>query len=614
MKKEEKKKLATAGAVLRAYWREVTRYPYYFAGVVAFTVGLQATSLISPLFMRQFFNQLQTLSPGGAGVHALIGTLFLIALTWGFDWIFYQLERISNQGIESRVMERLYTESFEYLMRHSHNFFTSNFAGSLVHKTGRYARSFEVLFDTIVTQFLPTTLFILGATVILFIRNHTLGFILAAWDILFILLQIYLSRLRQPIRNLRAAADTRLTGALSDSISNQSTTTLFAAVGFESSRFSKVVSEWRLALVRSWSADGWTQGLLGLLMTALQAGLMYAAIIFWSKGLLTLGDFYLIQAYLLGTFNRLLGINFSLRRFYDAYTDASEMVAILQTPHEVTDKPKAKKLAVERGSIDFKNVFFRFNIETEILRDFNLAIAGGQKVALVGPSGAGKSTITKLLLRMYDVTSGTVDIDGQDIAAVTQESLRRAISFVPQEPVLFHRSLMENIRYGRQGASDAEVIEAAKKANCHEFIMALPLQYDTLVGERGIKLSGGERQRVAIARAMLKNAPILVLDEATSSLDSQSELLIQQALDVLMEGKTVVVIAHRLSTIMKMDRIVVMEHGKVVADGTHTELLAQGGLYAHLWNIQAGGFITDDDEKTIESVEEDAEEGPLAEE
>lgn len=597
MKKEEKKKLASAGAVFRAYWREILGNPYFFTGVIVFNLGLLATSLISPLFMRQFFNELQTLPQGGTGASILAGTLVLVALTWAFDWIFYQLERLSNQGLESRVMERLYTKSFDYLMRHSHNFFISNFAGSLVHKTSRYARSFEVLFDTVTMQFFPTALFIIGATVILFIRNHTLGSILAVWDVLFILLQVYLSRLRQPIRNLRAAADTKLTGAISDSISNQSTASLFAAVGYESSRFAKVVGEWRLALARSWSSDGWVQGSLGLLMTSLQVGLMYVAMVFWSRGVLTLGDFYLIQAYLLGTFNRLIGINHSLRRFYDAYTDAGEMVAILETPHEIIDKPKAKKLAVEKGSIDFKKVFFRFNIETEILHDFNLAINGGQKVALVGPSGAGKSTITKLLLRMYDVTSGEIVIDGQNTAAVTQDSLRRAISFVPQEPVLFHRTLMENIRYGRNNASDAEVIEAATKANCHEFITKLPHGYDTLVGERGIKLSGGERQRVAIARAMLKNAPILVLDEATSSLDSQSELLIQQALDVLMEGKTVVVIAHRLSTIMKMDRIVVMEHGKVVADGTHQELLAEGGLYAHLWNIQAGGFIISDDEK-----------------
>ncbi len=616
MKKEEKKKLASAGAVFRAYWRQITYHPYLFTGVILGSIGLQGTGLASPLFMRQFLNELIALTPGPTSIHPILITLGLIGITWALDWTISQIQRESNEHLEAKVMERLYNENFEYVLKHSHNFFASNFTGSLVHKIGRYSSAFETLFDSIATQMFPTLLFVTGATVILFIRNHTLGLILAVWVVLFILLQIYLSRLRQPIRMVRAERGSKMTGMLSDAISNQSTISLFAANAYEGKSFSKAVREWGEANLRSWRSDGWTQALLALLMTGLQLGLVYGAVIYWSRGLLTVGDFYLIQAYLLTTFNRLIGINYSLRRFYDSYTDAAEMMAILQTPHEITDKPKAKKLAVEKGSIDFKNVFFRFNIETEILHNFNLSIHGGQKVALVGPSGAGKSTITKLLLRMYDVTSGKIEIDGQNIADVTQDSLRRAISFVPQEPVLFHRTLMENIRYGRQQASDEEVIEAAKKANCHDFISALPLRYDTLVGERGIKLSGGERQRVAIARAILKNAPILVLDEATSSLDSQSEMLIQQALDVLMEGKTVLVIAHRLSTIMKMDRIVVMEHGKVVADGTHSELLAQGGLYAHLWNIQAGGFILEDeDAPIIESAKENDEDSvPLAEE
>lgn len=240
------------------------------------------------------------------------------------------------------------------------------------------------------------------------------------------------------------------------------------------------------------------------------------------------------------------------------------------------------------------DVAFGFGSERSILQNYNLTINEGEKVALVGPSGAGKSTITKLLLRLYDVTGGTIRIDGQDIATVTQDSVREAIAFVPQEPILFHRTLMDNIRYGRRDATDGEVIEAAKKARCHDFITALPLGYDTFVGERGVKLSGGERQRVAIARALLKDAPILILDEATSSLDSESEALIQEALTVLMEGKTVVVIAHRLSTIMHMDRIIVMEKGDIAAQGTHDELLnSEGSLYHKLWSIQAGSFNAD---------------------
>jgi ATP-binding cassette subfamily B protein len=256
----------------------------------------------------------------------------------------------------------------------------------------------------------------------------------------------------------------------------------------------------------------------------------------------------------------------------------------------------AKDLMVSEGKIDFKDIVFYFTKERQILENFNLSIQPREKIALVGPSGAGKSTITKLLLRMYDVIQGEITIDSQNIAAVTQESLRNAVAFVPQEPILFHRSLMENIRYGRRDASDEEVIEAAKKAHCHEFISEFPAGYETYVGERGVKLSGGERQRVAIARAILKDAPILVLDEATSSLDSESESLIQEALDFLMEHKTVITIAHRLSTIMKMDRIVVVEQGRVAAEGTHDELLRDtNGLYHKLWSIQAGGFMQDED-------------------
>ena len=294
---------------------------------------------------------------------------------------------------------------------------------------------------------------------------------------------------------------------------------------------------------------------------------------------------------MLALFNQIWNLGRIIRRTYESMADAKEMVAILNTPHEIKDSSQAKILKVKNGAITFKNVKFGYRANHLVLDKFNLTIAPREKVALVGPSGAGKSTVTKLLLRFHDINSGQIKIDDFDISKVTQESLRQNIAVVPQEPTLFHRSLLENIRYGRLQAADEEVIAAAQKARCHHFIERLPDGYGTLVGERGIKLSSGERQRVAIARAILKNAPILLLDEATSSLDSESEALIQEALTELMQSKTAVAIAHRLSTILKMDRIVVIDKNRVVDAGTHAELMEKDGLYRKLWQIQSSGFI-----------------------
>ena len=382
---------------------------------------------------------------------------------------------------------------------------------------------------------------------------------------------------------------------------------LFSGAIHEHGLFKGVVNVWRKATLRSWLADNWIWSGIGFFMIVIEVVLLWVATVYWGKGMLSIGDFVLIQAYLMTTFDRLVSINRELRRFYDALADSSEMVYILEQKHDVQNAPGASPMQVTKGEIAFTDVNFSFNADKQLLAGLNLRINPQEKVGLVGPSGAGKSTITKLLLRMFDIKSGSISIDGQSISKVTQDSLRNAISFVPQEPVLFHRPLMENIRYGRRYASDAEVIDASKKAHCHEFILGLPEQYGSFVGERGIKLSGGERQRVAIARAILKNAPILLLDEATSSLDSESEALIQDALETLMKDKTVIVIAHRLSTIMKMDRIIVLEKGNVVAEGTHQQLLEDKGLYQKLWKIQAGGFRDEPAPEELDLEEDDIE-------
>jgi len=310
----------------------------------------------------------------------------------------------------------------------------------------------------------------------------------------------------------------------------------------------------------------------------------------WGEGMVTTGEFVLVLALMTNITGTLLFIG---RAFNATARTAGEMregLEDIMVPYEIVDTKAASPVEVEGGQIEWRDVTFKFD-ELAVFENFNLTIKPKQKIGLVGSSGAGKSTFVSLLLRQHNILTGQILIDGQDISTITQDSLREAIALVPQEPSLFHRTIKENIAYGKPGATDNEIIEVAKKAEAHDFIMRLPLQYDTLVGERGVKLSGGQKQRVAIARAMLKNAPILILDEATSALDSTSERAIQKALHILMEGKTVIAIAHRLSTLREMDRIVVLDNGEITEDGNHDELLAKKGQYAELWAHQAGGFI-----------------------
>ena len=366
---------------------------------------------------------------------------------------------------------------------------------------------------------------------------------------------------------------------------------LFTNYEGENERFAKVTDEQFRLRKKTWDLGNIGDLIQAALMISAEFLVMYIAVKAWSTGELSVGDIVLLQAYLVRIFDKLWNAGKNIQRVYEAIADANEMTQLLLTPHEVQDAPNAGQLHITKGAIDFAGVSFGYQRDVQVVRDLNLHIAPGERLALIGPSGGGKSTVVRLLFRFHDLNAGKILIDGQNIAGVTQDSLRQALSLVPQDPILFHRSLMENIRYAKPSATSEEVVRAAKLANAHEFISSFRQGYETFVGERGIKLSVGERQRVAIARAILKDAPILVLDEATSSLDSESEMLIQDALKKLMQSRTTIVIAHRLSTIMQMDRIVVVENGKIIEEGKHEELLkVQQGVYQKLWGIQAGGF------------------------
>ncbi len=607
----KKRKLNTA-AVFQIFWEHTKRYPWLFGVAVAGGVINQAALVYAPTYIKEIFDLLANAAPTPETTALLMTPLWLYAGVSFIGWAGSRLEMWLGFKLIALVSADLTKLAFNNLIRHSHQFFSSSFSGALTRRVSRFSGAYENLYHSVVTTLFQTALYITGVIAVLSFYNWTLGLIVLAWAVVFITVQWSLSRWQQPLRLARAEKDTELTAALADSISNQNTIALFSANAQEEALVSLASDKLKAAVVRAWTFDAVVYGVQGILSIGLNIGMIWIGIRYWQQGILSIGDLVLIQTYLFGIFNDLWSIGRQFRVIHNGLADASEMVEVIQAPYGIRDKKGAKHLAVDQGEVWFDDVSFNFHKGTPILHQFNLTIAGGERVAFVGPSGAGKSTVTKLLLRLYDVDKGEIKIDKQDISRVTQDSLRDAIAFVPQEPILFHRTLMENIRYGYRDATDEEVIEAAKKAHCHEFISKLPEGYNTFVGERGIKLSGGERQRVAIARAILKDAPILVLDEATSSLDSESEALIQDALNVLMEGKTVIVIAHRLSTIMKMDRIVVMEAGSVVAQGTHLQLVNERGLYQKLWSIQAGGFIggSSDDEtivsKTAEETQDEA--------
>ncbi len=578
--------------VVKVMWRGLKPDAWLFYGSLVLFLASALAGVYTPILYKNFFDTLTASGDKGVLAASLVALIVWILILHIVSWATRNLGLFALQKYEPDTMARLRNNAFEYLARHSFSFFTNIFTGSLIQKVNRFARAFERIADTVAFNFIPLAVTAVGAIVITWTITPLLSFIIFIWTIVFFGLNYAFALWRVKYNILVAAADSKTTGALADILTNQNSVSMFATFAYERAYFSSVTREQSSITKRTWNVNSAFDAVQSAITFIAEFFIFYYGIGLWQNNMMTLGTFVLVQVYIIQLAGQLWNFGAIVRTVYEVFADSKEMVEMLKLPHEVSDAPGATELSVSKGEIEFKDVVFNYNETRRVLDDVSITIPGGQKVALVGPSGAGKTTFVRLILRFYDLTSGTILIDGQNIAHATQDSLRKNIAFVPQEPVLFHRSLLDNIRYGRLEATDEEVKRAATLAHCDEFIDALPDGYETFVGERGIKLSGGERQRIAIARAILKEAPILILDEATSSLDSHSEALIQDALDTLMKGKTALVVAHRLSTIRKMDRIIVLEDGKVREDGTHEELLENPkSLYRKLWSLQAGGFI-----------------------
>jgi ATP-binding cassette subfamily B protein len=432
---------------------------------------------------------------------------------------------------------------------------------------------------------------VLVAVIMLWTVSYLFSLVLIAWLLMHMGISLYFARKVTAFSHQHSEDQTLLKGHIVDLLTNIATARLFARNNYEQSYVGRVQEIEKISSGKTRKTMMHARLVIDFPLVMMFVGMLFLLVHGWQSGWVVAGDIVLVMFTVFNVMGLAWMLGTELPNFFSELGVANQALTLINQPHGVTDTPDAKELVIKAGHIEFDKVNFHYVPQYNIFSDKSLSIEGGQKVGLVGFSGSGKSTFVNLILRFYDVESGRILIDGHNIAEVMQDSLRSQIAMIPQDTTLFHRSLMENIRYGRLQASDEEVIAAAKKAHCHEFIEKLPEGYQALVGERGVKLSGGQRQRIAIARAILKDAPILLLDEATSALDSNTEELIKESLADLMKGRTTIVIAHRLSTLLGLDRILVFNEGHIVEDGSHGELLAANGHYAKLWNMQAGGFL-----------------------
>jgi ATP-binding cassette subfamily B protein len=547
-----------------------------------------ATEIFVPVYAGRLIDAV-TLGAAGrdaatAAFAAMIGLGFAMVALRHLAWA-------SVVPLTLSIMRDAAGEAFHRVQRLSTDWHANSFAGSVVRKITRGMWAFDQLNDVVLLALLPSLVALIGTVALLAAHWPLLGLVMGAGALAYVALAVSLATfVLAPAARLSNQWDTRLGGMLADAIGTNAVVKAFAAEAREDERLGRVLDKWARRTRRTWTRFTWSgTGQLALLW-AIRGAVTGTALWLWSEGRASPGDVvYVLTAYLvLNGYLRDIGQH--VHHLQRAVNEMEELALLHGEPLGVEDRPGAAAIRVSRGEVRFREVGFRYGGHSTPLYDgLDVTIRAGQRVGLVGHSGSGKTTFVKLVQRLYDVTGGRIDIDGQDIARATQASLRRQVAIVPQEPILFHRSLAENIGYGRPGASQAEIEAAARLANAHGFIAGLPRGYRTLVGERGVKLSGGERQRVALARAFLADAPILILDEATSSLDSESEALIQQAIERLMVGRTAIVVAHRLSTVRALDRILVFDHGRIVEDGPHDALVSRpDGLYRRLFERQAG--------------------------
>ena len=600
MKKQHdsKQRASVAKRTLYYYWQCSKKYKWYAIGTILSTpiVVLIRTTLI-PLIFANMIDAISAGIPNDQIVPTLLPQgLALVGLYFAGSAVLGWLRVYWCWKYELKVLYDLATLCFDTVSSQSMQFHSDRFSGSLVSQTNKFVGSFERFFDLLIFDIIYLISMITFIMIVLVPRAPWFALGLAIFIALYVTCSALTFKRISHLSKERAEAENKQTGQLADSVSNILSVKSYGRESHERHRYANFnrasynagLTEMRATMTRDLAFNFVNIGIIAILVVFMMIGVPMFG--------LTVSTLILIVNYSMSIMSELWNVNHIFKHINRAFGDAYEMTKILDTEDKVKDVSDAKELIAKKGDIDFEKITFQHaDAKTPIFEDFSLHIKPGERVGLVGVSGSGKTTLTKLLLRFADVQDGEILIDGQNISKVQQISLRENVAYVPQETALFHRSIADNIAYARPDATHEEIVRAAKLANAHNFIKDLPDGYETLVGERGIKLSGGQRQRVAIARAILKDAPILVLDEATSALDSESEALIQDALIKLMKGRTSIVVAHRLSTIASLDRIIVLEDGKIIEQGTHRQLLKKGGAYSHLWSRQSGAFLENDD-------------------